>query len=297
MNQAFELMKTLNEFMSLLRTNENNVDEKIIIDIIETLDEQLNELNLKVIEMKKTIENNINCNMKPYDGSNIVIPDYLSCDIQEDNFSIINTIEETILKNPLKDGIIGLNFIKFNNHARDEELRKIDLFTFVADNTAISGSFAILSAAKFFNISIDWKANDIDIYKLGCENNNRLKLNGNLDLNHIKNDTVDNFVLERDLPICRVAIHKKYIYVSIQFLYSLLTKKLNLPLYLKDKKSLKEKLENKMDYEDIEKLWNSYNKRIQKYIDRGYTPQYYKTNDLIAFIENVGGNAGENSYY
>lgn len=166
-------------------------------------------------------------------------------------------------------------------------------------NCVIAGSYALWTLTKMFNGHVDpgWKSNDIDMFIMNRAKNARHSPSGGLlDIVHTTDKTPEEVISNFDIPCCRVAFDMNYtFYVSIHALYSIITRKIKLPRYLKEEKTFREVL-NRYENEcppDYEYAINTYHttlitrmaERIKKYQSRGFSFQWYDTDYVLPWIK------------
>lgn len=131
---------------------------------------------------------------------------------------------------------------------------------------------------------------DTDIFFLNSEMNHRLLLD-NVDLVHTKAKSVEELLLNFDLPCCRAAFNSKHdFWISAQCLHSLLTGTYYLPSYLSNIDKFSGILEmyrygdglNPMDKHMYDRLMH----RIEKYKGRGYNCVWTHTDEVQPWIKN-----------
>jgi len=131
---------------------------------------------------------------------------------------------------------------------------------------------------------------DTDIFFLNSEINNRLVLPG-IDLVHTKAKSVEELILNFDLPCCRAAFNSKHdFWISSQCLYSLLTGKYYLPLYLKNRDSFNTLLLQHRNGDPMKVtdnfLYERLIQRITKYHQRGFKCEWVDTDEVLPWIKN-----------
>ena len=163
----------------------------------------------------------------------------------------------------------------------------------------IAGSYALWTLTKIIKgNNVGWKSNDVDMFLLGQEQHARHAPSaGLLDIVHTKDKTPAEVITNFDIPCCRVAFDMNYtFYVSIHALYSIFTKKIKLPAYLKDEFKFKKVLnEFQLDYPDnlTVPIIDTYHNmlitrmdgRIKKYQSRGFSFQWYDTKYILPWIK------------
>lgn len=157
---------------------------------------------------------------------------------------------------------------------------------YVAGSAALS---QLLSYVKSYRGS-NWKANDCDIFYVGCPVASRMPL-GNVDMVFCKEKTIEEVLINFDLPCCRVAYDFKYnFYVSAQALACAFNGKMYLPKYLEMPVSFKRML----DSYSYNNTWGSYKsflvnrfyERVQKYQSRGISTHYVQSDYILPWIIN-----------
>lgn len=131
---------------------------------------------------------------------------------------------------------------------------------------------------------------DLDMFFLNSPIPNRMVLPG-IDLVHTKAKSVEELLLNFDLPCCRAAFNSKNDYwISAQCLCALFTGIYPMPAYVKDEAAftaLLTKYRNGDPMELSEKnLFNRMLERIKKYEKRGFNPTWISTETVLAWIQN-----------
>jgi hypothetical protein len=175
-----------------------------------------------------------------------------------------------------KDGQIGITHLA--------SLRTVDAY--VAGSAALHRLTTLIASAA----PLKWRPADADIFFLNQEVNNRV-LFLPFDAVQCKEKTVEELLLNFDLPICRVAMNFAYdFWVSAQCLAAIHTHRQNVPLYLKDKITFKTTLLEHMTAvtkpEAHNYLYNRFIDRIKKYQDRGYGVNWVMTDIIIPWVRN-----------
>jgi len=172
-------------------------------------------------------------------------------------------------------------------------------------NCVVAGSYALWTLAEmiFHCRDVGWKANDIDIFLLGRAQHARRgsgDKGGLLDIVHTTDKTPVEVITNFDIPCCRVAFDMNYtFYVSIHALYSIFTKKVMLPEYLKTSDGFMRVLDRYqldvpskigtsgsrviVDYH--KRLIARMDERIKKYQSRGFSFQWYSTDYILPWIK------------
>lgn len=164
----------------------------------------------------------------------------------------------------------------------------------------IAGSYALWTLSYMMNgwKNPGWKANDIDIFLLDRTQHARHSpAGGLLDIVHTMDKTPEEVITNFDLPCCRVAFspHNYTFYISIHALYSLATRKVRLPRYLKDDTSFRRilrKFEKEIPSNRSANIVNTYHEklivrmseRIKKYQSRGFSFKWYDTEYILPWI-------------
>jgi hypothetical protein len=104
--------------------------------------------------------------------------------------------------------------------------------------------------------------------------------------------SVEELLLNFDMPICRVAYDFSYnIWISAQCIHTLYTRRQNIPKYLKVKTTFleilnKHKKENRDNEKHDARLYKRFAERVKKYQDRGYGVNWIETDNIIPWIIN-----------
>lgn len=258
---------------------------------------------LKIFEnllvcLRKRIKNvEINSlDMTPWSSKEInemMEKDYLTTNIiyyfNKNNTKYIYNIIELVEKYPFKDAVI-----KLSNSFDKDTYRKGDESTIF-----IAGGSALNRFCRTLKIKDNWKSNDNDIFILNIKKMYRNKFNETVDIVHQKEKTIDELLLNFDIPVCRIAydFHDN-IYISIQALYGIITGKYNYPMYMKEdnklkqlfteyyQKNVKKDKYKKASDEKIQYYIDRTKKRVQKYTSRGFSPKYIYVEEVIPWIKN-----------
>ena len=209
-------------------------------------------------------------------------------------------------KYPLRDGIIKFRFNEeYNtNYLYSPEYKQT--ICELPENIVIAGSASLKMLLNILGLKNDkWNNTDTDMFMIGCERHFRLKFNDQLDMIGTKDKTVEQLLLNFDLPICRVGYAlNRTIYVSVQCLKAILTKECWIPKYLKDDTKLKDIFRKiylswfdeksvvtikELD-DEVNKFLNiictRMKKRLKKYSNRGYKMMTIETDEVIPWIKN-----------
>jgi len=141
---------------------------------------------------------------------------------------------------------------------------------------------------KLNTVSI--KSNDIDIFFLGSEIPHRMYM-GTTDIVHTKCKTVEDLLLNFDLPCCRAAFNSRHdFWISAQCLYSLLTGTYPVPTYVQNKDKFIDLLKVHRNGDPMhvneESLFERIQSRIAKYEERGFKVNWIETNEVLPWIKN-----------
>lgn len=137
----------------------------------------------------------------------------------------------------------------------------------------------------------EFTPNDTDIFFLNSQVNHRMVLPG-IDFVHTKAKTVEELLLNFDLPCCRAAFNSKYdFWISAQCLSSILTGQYYLPRYLTNaiefSKILATYRSGKGMDNDCEKLlFKRIIERMKKYDTRGFKCILIDTEEVQPWIKN-----------
>lgn len=134
-----------------------------------------------------------------------------------------------------------------------------------------------------------WISNDIDIFLINKERPAKNKIGKGLDIISSYEKSISELLNGFDLPICRVAINfEGTFFISIQAMSAILTRRMNIPIYLKQKEITYQILEiycQENRTSQIPKfLVDRFYERIQKYSGRGFGVNWVDTNILIPWI-------------
>ena len=141
---------------------------------------------------------------------------------------------------------------------------------------------------------VKWKSSDVDIFYLNCIENTRMACPpGNVDMVFCKDKTIEDVLLNFDLPCCRVAYDFKYnFYVSIQAIVSILTGKMFLPSYMGSNLLFSQKLK---EYAQKDTKWDAWQndliikrfyERVKKYESRGIKTVYTHLDYVLPWVRN-----------
>ena len=215
---------------------------------------------------------------------------------------IYNKSEEIInwcLNNPIDDHVYEFKRECVKN---GNEINCIDMFN--TSDAYVAGSYALRHLLDFLEkinknkFTFNWNSNDVDIFFLNKDLPARNKIGKGLDIISSPEKSVQELLIGFDLPVCRVALNfEGSFYVSIQAMKSILTRKMNLPFYLKEKSSaymIMENCCNNYYYATNEKdkpkslphfLIDRFYERLRKYSGRGFGVNWIETTKLIDWIK------------
>lgn len=200
-----------------------------------------------LMDKKEPEENKYN-----FEETDQMINDITIYDLADTQFKkeLIEYCEE----HPFKDKIIKIS----NAENKSNEFR------------VMCGSHALFVLSKELNryeinkYPINWYPNDIDIFIFGSNTPPHIDVKyGNIQNISVPYKDVQSLLSHFDVPVTKLAItENKTYYISIQCLYSIYTKKMNLPSTILTTQSPR-----------CEKII----KRIDKYKKRGYLPIYHES--------------------
>lgn len=164
-------------------------------------------------------------------------------------------------------------------------------------NAVVAGSAALHRLLSLVESTREqkWNPENADMFFLGQEVANRVSFMI-FDVVQSKEKTVEELLLNFDLPICRVAMNFAYdFFVSVQCLAAIHTHRQNVPKYLRDKLTFKRVLDKHVKYpQDVfqhaqgnhEYLYNRFCERVKKYQSRGYGVNWIDTDVIIPWVKN-----------
>lgn len=204
----------------------------------------------------------------------------------------IHEILEWSVANPVDDYVMHFPYNPDNNKLISEFKGVLKLAPLRGVDAVIAGSCALhrilpLIDKKFQN---RWRPKDSDVFFLNQEENNRVPFN-TIDLVQCKEKTVDELLLNFDLPICRVAFNFACdFWISAQCLAAIFSHKQNVPVYLQTKKEFRDTITKHMtnftNPHAHEYLYNRFTERVKKYQDRGYGVNWIETDVIIPWVKN-----------
>jgi hypothetical protein len=161
----------------------------------------------------------------------------------------------------------------------------------------IGGSSALHYMCEYIKgcNNVNWKAGDVDVFFLNCESNSRMAAPGSLDFIFCKDKTVEDVLLNFDLPCCRVGFDFKYnFYVSAQALVSIFTGKMYLPEYFSSDNDFMDKLNQFKDIKTTPSYQQAvtrmivkrFYERVKKYQSRGFKVIYTHLDYILPWVRN-----------
>lgn len=162
------------------------------------------------------------------------------------------------------------------------DLRHLDQC--VAGSAALFSLYAIIMPI----FQLNWKPRDVDLFILGQDKPSRMVQVG-IDVNGVCQQTVEELLLNFDLPICRAAYNLAGDYwVSAQCLAAIQTHRQDLPLYLKDEQSFSSILEQHGQFEHgpflLKMYYQRFCDRVKKYQQRGFGVNWIETDTIIPWV-------------
>lgn len=163
-------------------------------------------------------------------------------------------------------------------------------------NACVAGSAALHCILQVINpmVQRNWTPGDSDLFFLGQEKASRT-LELNIDATGVTEKTIEELLMNFDLPVCRVArkLGKGW-WISAQCLSAIFTHRQNLPIYLKEKKSFEETLRPYAHFEDssisVEQALHHYYQRfalrVKKYQQRGFGVNWVESDLVIPWVKN-----------
>ena len=165
---------------------------------------------------------------------------------------------------------------------------------YIAGSAALNKLITDLSCRKYIN-NAGFNPGDTDIFIVGNDRKFRSQFNGT-DIIHTRDKSIEDLLLNFDLPCCRVATNPNGDYwISLQCIYALHTNKYFLPEYL-NKMDTFSPLIHKYPGEEFKNLsmnqitessnflFKRLHERITKYKNRNFQVNYYKTDIVLPWI-------------
>lgn len=165
-------------------------------------------------------------------------------------------------------------------------LRSVDAY--VAGSAALHRLLETMESCS----PVKWQPGDVDLFFLNQAVNSRVSFNS-FDVVQCKEATVEELLLNFDLPVCRVGMNFAFdFWISAQCLAAIHTRKQNVPKYLKNKLSFNATLATNMKFKDSvirlkhEYLYSRFVDRVKKYQNRGYGVNWIDTDVIIPWVRN-----------
>ena len=203
---------------------------------------------------------------------------------EENLVKLINTLK-------LNRGSLTIEqFIEFIKNNKEFISQRLSSESLMELDTIINSYCNEKLPDTFSDISLNTSYNDVDIFFLNSPVSCRMQI-GHTDIVHSTCKTVDELLLNFDLPCCRVSMNSKHdYYISAQCLYALLTNEYPLPNYVQDRDSFISLLKNHRNGDPMrvseEFLYQRILERIKKYKQRGFNVVWYKTDYVLPWIQN-----------
>jgi hypothetical protein len=136
----------------------------------------------------------------------------------------------------------------------------------------------------FLNVTTWFKPGDTDIFFINSPDHYRFQA-FNVDFVYTKIDTVQNLLLNFDLPCCRTAYnHEEIFYVSAHCLKAILTGSYYLPAFISNLKEftaiMKEHKSAEHDFFNEKFVYDRIHLRMNTYLKRGFKCQFVET-DIV----------------
>lgn len=160
----------------------------------------------------------------------------------------------------------------------------------------IAGSAALHKVVTYVMIAINDRKvqkleepNDTDVFLLASTGPHRAQI-GKADIVHATEKTVDELLLNFDLPCCRAATNSHFDYwISAQCLNSIITGTYYIPRYCFNLGAFTEKLKKHRDCSMLRNgeptLFGRLQDRINKYQKRGFNPVWIDTEKVLPWIK------------
>lgn len=228
----------------------------------------------------------------PVEGSEELLPAGLpriSC--LKDINKVIDTLVEWVDDHPIDDYVYTFRNTRMGSPLTSDNV----LYMFEHKDMCVAGSAAlkhvidILPTSPYHVFPKTWKNNDIDLFLLGKPFPSRMNTGSDLDIVCSPEKTVEELLLGFDLPACRVAFDfQMNIFISAQAIYSIYERRMNIPIYLKEKETMRiimDKASNESCKEIKEVLINRFYERVKKYVGRGFGVKWIRTSEIIPWIK------------
>lgn len=221
-------------------------------------------------------------------------------DIKDKSFQSL--LVEFVKKNPEIDFVYRFDLPPCGNVDRGlmQGHKSLSLLPFdTGKGIFVGGSAALHYIASFVKglSTLNWKATDVDLFFLNCSENTRMsEAPGNLDFVFCQDKTIEDVLLNFDLPCCRVGFDFKYnYYVSAQALVAIFTGKMYMPEYFNNENDFMKKLysysiadtpDRSHAYSITRMIVKRFYERVKKYQSRGFKTVYTHLDYLLPWVEN-----------
>lgn len=203
-------------------------------------------------------------------------------------------ISQWCQKNPLDDYIYSFPCPDFDFSPDRPNSRR----NAVSPNDwVVAGSAALFKFVRNFMFGVEHllskslsEPNDTDIFLLGSSGPHRCPI-GKVDIVHAPEKTVEELLLNFDLPCCRVATNSHFDYwISIHCLNAIFTGKYYLPSYCNNVDNFTNKLRQHRDQGTIlpsaeSTLFTRLQERIRKYDTRGFSVVWTDTDKILDWVK------------
>lgn len=219
-------------------------------------------------------------------------------DVRDDSFQSL--LVEFVKKNPEIDFVYRFDLPPCSNSDRGlmQGHKSLSALPFdTGKGIFVGGSAALHYVTSFVKglSTLNWKATDVDIFFLNCPENTRMsEAPGNLDFIFCQDKTVEDVLLNFDLPCCRVGFDFKYnYYVSAQALVAIFTGKMYMPEYFNNENDFMNKLSQYFlvnapahAHSITQMIVKRFYERVKKYQSRGFKTVYTHLDYLLPWVEN-----------
>lgn len=208
--------------------------------------------------------------------------------------NVVNEIVTWTMAHPVDDYVIRLP-LPYGAPPTLQSLKPLgNIDAYVAGSNALHRYLTHMNETG----QLKWKASDADIFFLNQVVNNRLPVDS-IDIVQCKEKTVEELLINFDLPICRVAYNFAYdFWISAQCVAAIHTRKQNCPSYLRDKITFTRLLQLAKSSDGVKRddvatnatkngmLYSRFVDRVTKYQNRGYGINWIDTNKIIPWVIN-----------
>lgn len=187
----------------------------------------------------------------------------------------------------------------------DTKLKVKEILSFVKEKTGTINNIYICGGYAYLLYSgNENKDSDIDVFETGANSINRLfafyeeKNDKAIDYIKTVHKTLDDVLLNFDIPVCRVAYDENNLYISQRALEAHLTKTYFHPEYFTNFRTYMDIIAIKYNRFDVNgyftasKYFDKETERIEKYKSKGFTPIFVKyctpTKWLTFQLDNFG---------